>query len=122
MKVSTDKSRATVRRVARITEDQPVVKPVGYRRPFRVDTVVIDYEWEDGTFRADDSFSIHMEGHWVKKDGTDALDRAAGMRPDYVSYYSREWQEQYAFLEPIIDRLRPNGDLSMMILTDAEVG
>lgn len=122
MKVSTELSKATVRRVARITEDRPVVKPSGYRRSFSVDTVVIDYEWKEGRFEVTDAFAVHMSGPWLKKDGEDAKDKAAGMRPDYESYASREWQPQYDFLAPIIEILRPRGDLSMITLREHEVG
>lgn len=120
MKVTTDHAKATVRRVARI-EDGPIVKPDGYRRSFQVETVVIDYEWKDGSFQIEGSFSIHMHGHWIKKDGTHALDTASGMRPSYLTYTSHELEPQYNFLLPLVDQLRPGPDLSMVIMKDYEL-
>lgn len=120
MKVTTESAKATVRRVAKI-KDGPVVHPSGYRRDYRVETIVIDYEWKDGRFEIDGSFSVHMSGHWVKQDGTDAKDSAGGMRPEYESYRSLEFAPQYRFLDPIIDLLRPNPDLSMTIALEHEV-
>lgn len=124
MKVTTSEieTKATVRRVARITGDRPVVQPDGYRRAFAVDTVVIDYTWKDGRFVVDDNFAVHLDGPWQKKDGQDAKDRAVGMRPERVHYTSQEWKPEYAFLAPIIELLRPFAELAMATLDGAEVG
>jgi len=120
MKVTTDQARATVRRVARIT-DGPVVHPSGYKRDFRVETVVIDYAWKGGRFVIEGTFSIHLSGPWLKKDGSNAKDSAGRMRPQYESWSSDDFAPQYAFLAPIIDLLRPNGDLSMTTLNELEI-
>lgn len=120
MKVTTEQTTATVRRVVKI-EDGPVLHPDGYRRKFQVETVVIDYVWKDGRFQLEGSFSIHMSGHWIKKDGTHALDTAAGMRPSYLTYTSHELEPQYNFLLPLVDQLRPGPDLSMIIMKDHEL-
>jgi hypothetical protein len=121
MKVTSEEATATVRRIARITEDHPVIHPAGYRRAFRVDTVEIEYTWANGEFTVASRFHVHMNGHWVKKDGTDALDRATGMRPEYEDWSARTYQPQYDFLKPIVALLRPNADLSMMTLNETEV-
>jgi hypothetical protein len=120
VKVTTTSAKATVRRVATIKEG-PVVHPSGYRRDFRVETVVIDYDWQDGRFDIEGSFAIHLSGHWVKQNGDDAKDSASGMRPEYESYRSLEFAAQYKFLDAIVNLLRPSPDLSMMILNEAEV-
>lgn len=120
MLVTTTLAKATVRRVATI-KNGPVVHPSGYRRDFRVTAVVIDYEWKDGRFDIDGSFAIHLSGPWVKQNGDDAKDSAGGMRPEYESYRSLEFAAQYKFLDEIVDLLRPNPDLSMMILQEHEL-
>jgi hypothetical protein len=122
VKVTTEGTKATVRRVLTISSDNPIVRPDGYKRSFRVVTVVIDYDWKDGRFDVGGTFSVSLSGPWVKSDGTDAKDSAGGIRPDYVGWDTREWQPQYDFLKPIINLLRPSADLSMMVLTEAEVG
>lgn len=121
MLVTTEKAVAIVHRAAKIKQG-PVVHPAGYRRDFRVDTIAIRYTWEDGRFDVKDSFDIKMSGHWVKMNGDDAKDRASDMRPEYESYQSLEFTPMYRFLDPIIELLRPGADLSMMVLTEAEVG
>jgi len=111
MKVTSEEATATVRRIARITEDHPVIHPAGYRRAFRVDTVEIEYTWANGEFTVASRFHVHMNGH----------DRATGMRPEYEDWSARTYQPQYDFLKPIVALLRPNADLSMMTLNETEV-
>lgn len=121
MKISTiGPVKITVVRAVRV-DDGPVLAPAGYRRRYRLDTIRIEYVWKDGQFKADHPFQISLSGHWVKKDGTDAADRATDVRPDYVDRWTRKWETQYAFLDEVIELLRPADDLSMYTYLDYEV-
>lgn len=122
MKVTTEKSKATVTRVVKIIADRPVVHPGGYKRKFRVDTIAVTYTWDDGRFAVSSNFDVSMSGHWTKQDGSDAKGRAYRMWPEYDYDRMVGWESQYDFLKPIIELLRPAGDLSMTILNEAEVG
>lgn len=130
MKVSTTNSQMTVTRQFTITEDNPVIG-MAYSSPPKkviVDRGVIKYTWEDGGWKVRDAWSIDLTGDVLKKDGTRS-ENAHSRHPedDYdwrLGFPSREWvaPEDYRWLESIVTLLRPNGDLSMMILNDSEVG
>lgn len=96
----------------------PVIRPDGYQRSYRVDSGTIEYVWRNGSFVAESIFAIRLDGPWVKRDGTDAKDRATGMRPTGAN---QELAEDYRWLKPVIDRLRPQSDLSMTSLHNYEV-
>lgn len=113
-------AKTTITRVVRV-ENGPVLAPAGYRRWYRLDTIRIEYVWKDGQFQVDSTFRISLSGQWVKKDRTNAIDRATGMTPDYVDRRARKWETQYAFLDEIIELLRPANDLSMHAYLDYEV-
>lgn len=120
MKITTEESKATVRRVAHLA-DGPVARANGYRRDYQVDTVVIEYTWKDGRFDVDSTFDIRLAGPWTKKDGSPAKDRASDMRPTTVDWSSRlDLTPDHAWLTPVIELLRPAPDLSMAILLDHE--
>lgn len=115
MRLTTKVAYATVQRRVYI-EDGPIIKADGYTRRYRVDTVTILYTWTDSQFKVAHSFDVKLAGHWVKKDGSNAADRATDMRVDRVDYTSSNWTEQYQFLLPIIETLRPAPNLDMTTL------
>lgn len=121
MKITSEPAGANVTRIAHLT-DGPVVRADGYTRSYRVDTISIRYTWtpETGRFDVDDTFDVNLAGPWVKKDNTDAKDRAAGLRPEYTSWRSGTWKTQYAWLQPVIELLRPSPGL-MAFMTDREL-
>lgn len=119
MKVTSEPAVATVVRVIRI-EGGPVVQPAFYRRSFRVDHVQIKYTWIDGRYTVGHDWDIRMAGQWIKKDGTDAKDRAGDIRPSR-SFDSLAFEPPFAFLDALVTMLRPSGELAMMVLDGAEV-
>jgi hypothetical protein len=99
MRITTKSTQVAVTREVALT-DAPVVTPDGYRRAFQPD----------------------MAGPWIKKDGTPAADRAGSIHPEIQKFPNTDWTEQSAWLQPIIDLLRPNGNLSVTITNDHEIG
>lgn len=121
MKVTSTETDQKITRTVRI-DDGPVVQPDGYRRRFRVQIVTITYTWTGQHWEARDGFNFSLSGPWVKKDGTNAADRATGMRPDYEDWSARAFTDQYKFLHVVRDLLRPRGAAAMMNLRDVTVG
>lgn len=120
MKVTSTETVQKITRSVRI-DDGPIVQIVGYRRKFRVQIVRITYTWKQDRWVLDSSFDVHMAGPWVKKDGTNAVDRTSNMRPDCADWSTRKLAEQFAFLEPIINLARPHGAAAMMELRETEI-
>lgn len=121
MRITTTGTTVSVNRHVALT-DAPIVTPDGYRRSFQPDSLVITYVWRDGRYVAD-RYGIVMTGPWIKKDGTPAADRAGSIRPEaFWRESSTHWTEDWAWLQPIIDLLRPDGDLSMTVTNDLEIG
>jgi hypothetical protein len=121
MLVTTTETKAVITRTVEI-KGGPVIRPGGYKRRFRVDTVTIKYHWKDGAFVAADQHDFSLSGPWIKNDGSDAKDRADGKRPDYVHWRTRAWKPEYDFLVTLRDLLNPHADLSMMVMNEAKVG
>lgn len=127
MKVSTVDTTARISRQFVITEDNPVVN-MAYSSPPKkvvVDRGTIEYLWRDGRWIVEDHWAVMVAGDVLKKDGTRSKNAHARSgqdapntrrSPEYVP--AEDWQ----WIQPIIDLLRPNGDLSMMILNEFEVG
>lgn len=130
MKVSTTNSQMVVTRQFTITEDNPVVD-MAYSSPPKkviVDRGVIKYTWEDGGWKVRTGRSIVLAGDVLKKDGTRSKNAHSRSPEDDYDWKpggpGREWAapEDYRWLESIVALLRPNGDLSMMVLDESEVG
>jgi hypothetical protein len=120
MRITTTETTVSVTRHVALT-DAPIVTPEGYRRSLQPDKLLITYVWRDGRY-VTDRYGIVMAGPWIKKDHTPAADRAGSIHPETQKFPSTDWAEQWAWLQPIIDLLRPDGDLSMTIANDHEVG
>ena len=126
MKVSSTNSNATITRSFTITEGNPVVH-MAYSSPPKevvVDRGTIKYTWDGGRWVVKDCWAVVVVGDVLKKDGTRSKNTHSRKgeaepntwrEPEYVPH------ENWAWLQPIIDLLRPSGDLSMMVLTDSEV-
>lgn len=123
MKVTTDHTKAEITRAFTITENHPIV-PFAYARPpkdIRVTHGSITYTWKDGEWVVLGETSITVSGVVLKKDGSDS--KLTHHRwPTQVSYREPVFTERFAWLQPIVDLLRPRGDMSMMVLNEAEVG
>ncbi len=120
MKLTTEKQTVTVQRVIEV-DDGPVIQPAHYRSSFRLDIIRIEYIWVDGEYRVPGAYAIHMGGHWLKKDETPGKSRATDITPDYANYRTGEYTEQYVWLQPLIDLLRPTGAPSTTVLREHEV-
>lgn len=120
MRITTKSTQVAVTREVALT-DAPVVTPEGYRRAFQPDRLVITYTWQDGQYVVT-RYNVVMAGPWIKKDGTPAADRAGSIHPEIQKFPNTDWTERWAWLQPIIDLLRPNGDLSITVTDDHEIG
>jgi len=126
MKVTTGQAHATISRSFVINTDNPVVD-MAYSNPPKevvVDRGTIEYDWKDGRWIVKSYWSVTVVGDVLKKDGTrsknthsrNAREARGSLRaPELVLH------EDWAWLQSIIDLLRPNGDLSMTVLNEAEV-
>lgn len=120
MKLTTEKQTVTVQRVIEV-DDGPVIRPAHYRSSFRLDIIRIEYTWKDGEYVVPGGSAISMGGHWIKKDKTAGKSRAVDISPDYANYRTGEYTEQYAWLQPLVDLLRPAGVPFMTVLLGHEV-
>jgi hypothetical protein len=126
MKVSSTNSAARIVRSFVITEGNPVVH-MAYSSPVKevvVDRGTIEYTFENGRWIVKNHWAVEVVGDVLKKDRTrskNAHKRTAADAPNTWSSPELVVHETWAWLQPIIDLLRPNGDLSMMVLTEAEV-
>jgi len=127
MKVTTEQTSATITRSFVISTDNPVVG-MAYSSPPKevvVDRGTIEYTWKDGRWVAKDRWAVTVVGDVLKKDGTRSKNtHTRNAREAQGSWSAPELvlHEDWAWLQPIIDLLRPNGDLSMTVLNEAEVG
>ena len=127
MKVTTTGSNATITRSFTITEGNPVVG-MAYSSPPKeviIDQGTIKYAWQDGRWVVRNEYAVNVVGDVLKKDRT----RSKNTHSRYAAARPGSWRdpelvvaEDFEWLNPIIDLLRPNGDLSMMTLNDSEVG
>lgn len=126
MKISTTGSAARIVRNFTITEGNPVVH-MAYSSPPKkviIDRGTIEFTYQDGRWIVKNHWAIDVVGDVLKKDDTrsknthkrDAAEAPNSWRePEYVPH------EDWAWIKPIIEILRPTGDLAMMTMTDAEV-
>lgn len=122
MKVTSKGARAEIVQAADITEDHPVV-PAAYFDPpkkVRVEYVSITYTWIDGSWKVEDEDHVTLRGTVLKKDGTPGKTDHR-RRPKTRSWTDRTYAPEFAWLYPVIDLLRPSGDISMTVLDEAEV-
>lgn len=127
MKITSGSVRATIKRNFTIESDHPVAH-MAYSNPPKeviINSGVIEYTFLDGRWIVKDRWAVDVVGDVLKKDGTrskNAHSRSAQDAPDI--YHSPELvlHEDWAWLQAIIDRLRPNGDLTMSIYREYEVG
>lgn len=116
MKVTSGSTNMRIKRRVSITEDRPTV-PMAYARPPKqvlVDHAEIEYVWKNGEWVVDSWVSVRVSGDVLKKDGEPSKNQHTRHAPDHR-------EEPWAWLDTIIDLLRPNGHLSMMVLKDSEV-
>lgn len=123
MKVSTEQSNMKIKRWFHIDEDQPVVT-MAYSsngKKVRVIRGTVEYLWKDGRWVVDSQFSVDLVTVVLKKDGSDSLNTHS-RRADTEGYSGKEnWTEQFTWLGPIVDLLRPTGEVALMVLNEAEV-
>ena len=125
MKVSTKSTTATIVRQFEITEGHPVVL-MAYSlagKKIRVESGEIKYTWKGGRWVVFNEYAISLVGVVLKKDGSDSLNqhsRIAGAKR-VPSFNPWELSQDFLWLQPIVDLLRPKGDLSMITLTETKV-
>lgn len=120
MKVTSGNTNMRIKRRFDITEDRPTV-PMAYARPPKqvlVDHVEVEYVWKGGAWVVDSCFSVDISGEVLKKDDTPSKNRHTRHAPS-TGAYDRE--EPWAWLDAVIDLLRPTGDLTMTVLLEHEV-
>lgn len=121
MKVSTQQSTAKIKRWVRV--DNGPVHAQAYSssgKRFRVELVTIEYAWKNGEWVIDSSFAVSLTGTVLKKDGTDSKVTHSG-HPEYKSWNSREYGDEFEWLNEVIEILRPRADLSMVTLREHEL-
>lgn len=114
MKISTSSASASVVRRFTIEADRPVVSMAYAARPRKVVITrgEIRYTLVDGEWVVKDIWSISISGAVLKNDGTES-------KNDHTRHpggggrwgVSMELVEEFEWLNPIIDALRPMGDL-----------
>lgn len=120
MKVTSGNTNMRIKRRADITEGHPTIA-MAYARPPKtvvVDHVEIEYTWKNGAWVVNSVFSVDISGVVLKKDGEPSKNRHSRHAPSTGGY---DKEAPAPWLDAIIDLLRPHGDLSMMVLRDAEV-
>lgn len=123
MKVSTHRSDLTVTRRFAITTDHPIV-PMAYSttgKRVRVVGGTIHYKWVSGAWVVKSEYDIKLGTVALKADGTDSKNEHS-RNPSTVSWKDKSYTPEFAWLQPIVDLLRPRGDLSMTALNEHEVG
>ena len=125
MKVTTTHSAMKVTREFTITGDGPVV-PMAYNRQgkqVRVLRGAIEYTWTPEGWIVINEYAVNLLCIVLKKDGSESVN-SHNRRPEATSNWTAtqlEVDEEYAWLQPIIDLLRPTGEPSMMSLKGTEV-
>ncbi len=129
MKITTQSSHAEITRRFTITENQPIV-PFAYAdqpKKVRVERGHIIYRLIDGAWKVQNSYSVTVGGTVLKKDGSDSkLDHrrsadtvpCSGLRGADLT---EKLTDDFQWLAPIINLLRPTGDVTMTIAEDYEV-
>lgn len=128
MKITTENSSARIDRSFTITEDQPVV-PMAYSRndkKVRISRGTITYRWTDGAWTVKDSYGVDLVGTVLKKDGSDSMNDHRRNPEDHWSTSAAadladKLTDDFQWLAPIINLLRPTGDVAMMMLNETEV-
>lgn len=127
MKITSRPTHATVTRQFTIDADHPVAD-MAYARPpkkVRIERGVIHYTLKDGRWIVDTPYAIDIAGTVLKKDGTpSANSHKRSPKDDFqASLAAGELvlSEDFTWLKPIIDLLRPSGELAMFHLNDTEV-
>lgn len=122
MKVSTQLATLRVTRRFTITENHPIVGMAYATQPkkVRVESGQIEYSYKDGRWVIDNEYAINLNAIVLKKDGTDSLNKHS-RHPNTVSYRDVTFTPDFAWLQPVVDILRPRGDLSMITLTEHEL-
>ncbi len=128
MKITTESSRAEITRRFIITENQPVV-PMAYSRngkKVRIERGAITYYWTDGAWTVKDRYGTNLVGIVLKKDGSDSMNEHTRNPGDHWNNPAADLADKLAdgwqWLAPIIELLRPTGNVTMTIAEDYEVG
>lgn len=127
MKITTESSHAeTVRRFT-ITEDHPVV-PMAHALPpkkIRVIRGTITYRYQDGAWIVKDGYSATLVGVVLKKDGSDSMNEHRRYAVDHRDKPNTDLADKltdgFQWLAPIINLLRPTGELAMATLNECKV-
>lgn len=127
MKITTESSNAEITRRFTITENHPVV-PMAHARPpkkVRVIRGAITYRYQGGAWIVKDSYSVTLVGIVLKKDGSDSMNdhrrNAADHQRRANGDLTEKLTDEFQWLAPIIELLRPTGDITMTIAEDYEV-
>lgn len=129
MKVSTTTASIEIVREFQITEDHPIVgfEYASTPKDVRIIRGSIAYAYQDGRWIVPNAWAVKIGGPVLKKDGTDSKNDHTRRPGDIYSYagvkldLTAKLAPDFQWLIPIIDLLRPTGDLSMTKLTEAEV-
>lgn len=117
MKISSASTAATVVRRFTIEADHPIVWMAYASRPrkVRIARGTITYIWNGQEWIVKDAWSIDVAGPVLKNDGTDSKNDHS-RHPDDIYRFSgqaMELTEEFEWLNPIIDLLRPVGTLAL---------
>lgn len=127
MKITSQNTHATVTRSFTIDADRPVVDMAHSSPPkkVRISRGVIRYDYEDGRWIVGGGYSIDISGTVLKQDGADS-------KNDHKRKPGEDWKatraagayvpsEEFTWLRPIINLLRPAGAVALVKLAKAEV-
>lgn len=124
MKVTSERLTVRAVRSATITDGQPTVH-MAYSNPPKkvaIDHVNVTYTYADGRWDICSPSDVKVAGTVLKKDGSPSLNRHSRW-PNGTGYGASKvvLDEGWEWLQAIVDLLRPSGELSVMILNEAEV-
>lgn len=125
MKITSGHTLSRVTRQFEITDDQPVVG-MAYSRPpkkVRVYSGVIEYTWKGGAWIVINERAVNLRGIVLKKDGSESANSHSRHPIATSNWMALQLQlaDEFAWLQPVIDLLRPTGELSMMTLAGTKV-
>lgn len=117
MKISSTSTAATVVRRFTIEADRPIVRMAYASRPrkVRIARGTIQYAWNGQEWTVKDAWSIDVAGPVLKNDGTDSKNDHSRHPDDIYRFRGQAMAltEEFEWLYPIIDLLRPVGTLAL---------
>lgn len=123
MKIRSDVLAQTVEVQFFITEDQPVVAMTNSStgKKLRVYHGIIKYHFRNGRWDIKSRWDVVLVGAVLKQDGSDSKNNTR-QEPDTSYGIQWEFTDEYVWLMPIIDLLRPAGKIGIMVANNATVG